>query len=305
MAEIHTLMVNDVPAFVLHTADYKPLADMGFTIVEHHTTSSLLSAGEQVEYVLTWDFDAEWYQRFPRLKCVFTPAAGDDWARPDPSGRVPVLHGSYHGELMCESVLSALLFMNHRMPQMIRNHDRREWDRVTQGESRLLSGQSVLIVGYGNIGERCARVISPHVREVIGVRRDPSRSNGTSIPVHSMSELSALLPRSDHVVMLLPGGAATDRFMNEKRLSLMKPGAFVYNFGRGNSLVAKDLLPALGHLGGAFLDVTEEEPLPKDSLLWAHERVFVTPHSSAIFEDYRRLFVEEVCARLGNGALPL
>lgn len=305
MAEIHTLMVNDVPAFVLHTVDYKPLEDMGFTVVEHDSADSLLSAGPQVEYVLTWDFEATWYQRFPRLRCVFTPAAGDDWARPDPSGRVPVSHGSYHGELMSESVLSALLFMNHRMPQMIRNHDRRGWDRVTQGKSRLLSGQSVLIVGYGHIGERCARVISPHVREVIGVRRDPSLSNGAPIPVRSMSELPELLPRSDHVVMLLPGGAATDRFMNADRLSLMKPGGFIYNFGRGNSLVEKDLIPALVHLGGAFLDVTEEEPLPQDSLFWSHEGVFVTPHSSAIFEDYRRLFIEEVCEHLGNASQPL
>ena len=73
MAEIHTLMVNDVPAFVLHTADYKPLADMGFTIVEHHTTSSLLSAGEQVEYVLTWDFDAEWYQQPQSIRSFQSP----------------------------------------------------------------------------------------------------------------------------------------------------------------------------------------------------------------------------------------
>lgn len=300
MPEIHTLMVNDVPAFVLQTADYAPLARQGYTIVEHKTPESLLAAGKDVDIVLTWDFEASWYAHFPKLRCVFTPAAGDDWARPDPSGRVPVSHGSYHGELMCESVLSALLFMNHRMPAMIRNFERREWDRTTQGESRLLSGQSVLIVGYGHIGEICARTLAPHVREVVGVRRDPSRSGGSPVPVHAMTELPGLLARADHVVLLLPGGEATDRFMGPDRLAGMKPGAYIYNFGRGNVLLSRDLVPQLGHLGGAFLDVTEEEPLPKDSPLWSHGKVFITPHSSAIFADYRRLFIEEVCARLGN-----
>ena len=118
------------------------------------------------------------------------------------------------------------------------------------------------------------------------------------VPVHPMSALPGLLSDADHVVMLLPGGDATDRFMNRDRLSRMKPGGFIYNFGRGNALIAQDLIPELEHLGGAFLDVTEEEPLSPESPLWTHEKVFVTPHSSAIFEDYRRLFIEEVCTRL-------
>ncbi|MEM7364890.1 MAG: NAD(P)-dependent oxidoreductase [Pseudomonadota bacterium] len=300
MTEIHTLMVNDVPAFVLGAEDYAPLVALGYDIVEHFDTESLLAAADRADHVLTWDFDSGWYSQFPKLKIVFTPAAGDDWARPDPSGRVPVSHGSYHGELMCESVLSAILFMNHRMPQMIRNFARREWDRTTQGESRLLSRQSVLIVGYGHIGEICAEVLTPHVREVIGVRRRPDQSEEAEIRVYGMSELVDLLPLADHVVMLLPGGRDTDQFMNAERLARMKGGAFIYNFGRGNSLTTKDLLPQLDHLGGAFLDVTEEEPLPQDSPLWRQDNVFITPHSSAIFEDYRRLFIEEVCARLGK-----
>ena len=300
MTEIHTLMLNDVPAFVLGAEDYAPLAALGYDIVEHFDIESLLAAADRADHVLTWDFETGWYSQFPKLKTVFTPAAGDDWARSDPSDRVPVSHGSYHGELMCESVLSAILFMNHRMPQMIRNFARREWDRTTQGESRMLSRQSVLIIGYGHIGKICAEVLTPHVREVIGVRRRPEQSEEAEIPVYGMSGLVDLLPLADHVLMLLPGGSDTDQFMNAERLTRMKKGAFIYNFGRGNALTAQDLLPQLDHLGGAFLDVTEEEPLRQDSPLWAQDNVFITPHSSAIFEDYRRLFIEEVCARLGK-----
>ncbi len=81
----------------------------------------------------------------------------------------------------------------------------------------------------------------------------------------------------------------------------MKEGAYIYNFGRGNSLIAEDLIPALrdGRLGGAFLDVTEEEPLPADSPLWSEANVVITPHSSCVCSEYKAGFVEELVPRLG------
>ena len=80
----------------------------------------------------------------------------------------------------------------------------------------------------------------------------------------------------------------------------MKPGSYIYNFGRGNSLTTADLLAALPHLGGAFLDVTDEEPLPTDSPLWKQDNVFLTPHSSCIYSEYMPMFIDEVISKINT-----
>ena len=60
----------------------------------------------QADLVITWAFPPELYERAPRLKAVFTPAAGKEWIAPDPSGIVQVFHGGFHGRLMSETLLA-------------------------------------------------------------------------------------------------------------------------------------------------------------------------------------------------------
>jgi phosphoglycerate dehydrogenase-like enzyme len=75
----------------------------------------------------------------------------------------------------------------------------------------------------------------------------------------------------------------------------MKPGAYLYNLGRGNCYREDDLLHALnnGPLAGAGLDVFAEEPLNPASTLWKQSNVLITPHSSAISREYIDLFIGE------------
>ena len=267
------------------------LPDLNFS--HHFSESSFLTDTEQTEVVITWRFEEPWYQKFPRLKTVYTPAAGHDWVKRDPSGKVAIIHGAFHGTILAESLIGALLFMNRRMLAMIKNHQEREWDRNLQSQTKLLKDQTILIIGYGKIAKVCERALRPMVGRIIGVKRS---SDGQGI--FGASQLPSLLPSADHVVLLLPGTTGTDRFMNSKLLSLMKKGSYIYNFGRGNALLAEDLLPALEYLGGAFLDVTEEEPLPAHSALWCHEKIFITPHSSCLCDDYSKLYIDELIDHL-------
>ena len=183
--------------------------------------------------------------------------------------------------------------MNRRMLAMVKNHQERKWDRNLQSQTKLLKDQTILIIGYGKIAQISERALRPMVKRIIGVKRN---SDGQGI--FRNSQLPSLLPSADHVVLLLPGTTETDRFMNSKLLSLMKKGSYIYNFGRGNALLAEDLLPALEYLGGAFLDVTEEEPLPPNSALWCHEKIFITPHSSCLCDDYSKLYIDELIDHL-------
>jgi len=305
--EIHTCLTSDVAAFDFERGDLAPLEDRvpGAALRVHDDPEQLLDAAGSADCVLSWAFEASWYPRFPKLKAVFTPAAGRDWVSPDPDGRVAVVHGTFHGRLLAESLLGAMLFMNRRMPDMIRNFRRRAWDRDIQQDCRLLADQTVLIIGLGHIGSECAKPVQALGARVIGIKRDPARLPAPldGVDVRPATELEAMLPEADHVAVVLPGGPDTDRTLDERRLRLCKPGACIYNFGRGNAVASGDLAAAAGHLGGAFLDVTDEEPLPPDSPLWSLDNVMITPHSSCIYREYKQAFLDEVIETLCSNRL--
>jgi D-2-hydroxyacid dehydrogenase (NADP+) len=292
--ELHTCLWNDVRAFDFNDVDFDILrrALPGLTLVVHANESSFLEHAEKVEAVLTWTFKAAWYHQFASLKWIMTPAAGKELVEPHPSGKVKIVHGTFHGKLLSESLLSALLFMNHRMPQMLDNFQQHAWNRDIQGPSRLLSDQTVMIIGFGHIGQHCAKVLRHLGTRVIGISRS-AKPVSFEAEVYGLELLADYLPEADHVVLLLPGGKETDQFMDETRLAICKKGAYLYNFGRGNALHSKDLVKCWEHLGGAFLDVTDEEPLPATSELWSLKNMMITPHSSCIYKSYKEAFLKE------------
>lgn len=304
MVELHTCLWSDVAAFDFDEDDFTPLKERfpGLNLVLHRDTAGFLAAAGRVRYLLTWFFRRDWYESCPSLEAVYTPAAGHDWIDADPLGRVEVVRGTFHGPILEESLLEAILFMNRRMPAMIRNFQARGWNRNLQRECRLLRNQTVMIVGLGHIGAECARLLSGLCARVIGVKRDPGRLTRPlpGVEVRPVEELDSLLPEADHLVLLLPGGEGTDDLMNLARLHRCKKGVFLYNFGRGNALPSNDLAAAGDHIGGAFLDVTDREPLGQDSPLWKMDHVMITPHSSCVCHEYKGAFIREVMEHLGE-----
>lgn len=287
-------------------ADFQPVAEAypQLEIVHHQTHDTLKDALATAELIDTWGFSARWYERAPRLRAVFTPAAGRDWVAEDPSGRVPVHMGTFHGPLIAESMLGCMLHFNRKIPQMLENERQRGWDRTIQFPGALLRNQAALIIGYGAIGRHCAKLMCALGMSVVGCQRthgsgvDPETGARYCRP----DQLPEELARADHVVLLLPGGEETRGFLSRERLASMKPSAYVYNYGRGTTSLEADLLWALdqGEIAGAGLDVTEVEPLSAASRLWDHPRVFVQPHSSCVYDEYRPLHVRELVERLGT-----
>lgn len=300
--ELHACLASDVAAFDFKRADLAALEEQfpWIRLRFHESHIDFLDAAATADCLLTWVFDEAWYAHCPNLRTIITPAAGQDWVAPDPDGRVELIHGTFHGRLLGESLLSAVLFMNRRMPDMLRNFRRREWDRNIQKDCRLLCGQTVLIIGLGHIGSECARILQPLGPRIIGIKRDPSRTllPLEGVEVRPVGELEATLPEADHVAVVLPANAGTDRILDARRLHMCNPGACIYNFGRGNAIASEDLVKAADHIGGAFLDVTDEEPLPADSPLWSLENIMITPHSSCIYREYKERFVAEVIRHL-------
>jgi D-2-hydroxyacid dehydrogenase (NADP+) len=262
--------------------------------------SAFLSALPDVQAALVWVFQADWYALAPRLELVMTPAAGRELVQPDPRGRVPAVHGSFHGRIMSESLLAMIGFVQRRFGVALEAQQRRAWERAGYQRMRRLAGQTVLIIGYGHVGRHCARLLKAVGMRVHALKRNKAVGGDGADRVFGADELLDAVAGADHVVCILPGDTGTDGLLGTAAFAAMKPCAAVYNIGRGNAVDPLALEHALrgGHISAAFLDVFAEEPLPADSPLWVTPDLFITPHVSALSDDYLDLFIDEVIEHL-------
>jgi len=103
-----------------------------------------------------------------------------------------------------------------------------------------------------------------------------------------MAPLDEALGQADHVAISLPLTESTRGLFDAGRFAAVKPGAYLYNVGRGATVETAALVAALesGRLAGAGLDVTDPEPLPADSPLWEMPNVLITAHTSGSTPRY-------------------
>lgn len=271
-------------------------------LIVHSDQASLEASLDTIEWLDTWFFEASWYAKAANLKAIFTPAAGKNWISPSPKGDIPIYHGSFHGPMIAETMLGLMLHFNRDMPTMLRKQSERSWDRNAQKDNRLLSSQTALILGYGNIGKHCGKLLTGLGMKVYGHQRAHSEGVDpeTGVIYIHQSQYESYLDQADHIVMLLPGNASTKHFITRQQLLKMKPSACLYNFGRGTTINETELVWALDNqeISAAGLDVTEIEPLPLDSPLWTHPKVMLLPHSSCVFQEYQALHVSELICQL-------
>jgi D-2-hydroxyacid dehydrogenase (NADP+) len=294
---ILSFLENPISSFHFAPEDLQPLQDYfpEWDIIFCSSLEELEHRLPQADVVLTWVFPATMYKHAHKLKAIFTPAAGHDWVYRDPKQVIPVHYGSFHGAMIAESLLAMMLYFNTRIQKSLIDKAEQNWDRNAYSSRTLLANQTALIVGYGHIGKQCGALLRKLGMQVLGFRRNPPKPPllNPDIPVYSMDALKDYLPNAHHIILLLPleaKGLITSEQIRHAR------GAVLYNFGRGGTISDQDILDALnqGYLSGAGLDVTQKEPLPSKSLLWQHPQVFLTPHSSCCYEEYRSLFISEI-----------
>lgn len=147
-------------------------------------------------------------------------------------------------------------------------------------DSKLLTGQTVLLLGYGAIGRRLAEILAPFRLNLLAVRRQVRSERGVRILPEEA--VSSALGQADHVVNILPANEGTRNYVNARRLACCKPGARFYNVGRGATVDHRALIEALrsGRVAEAYLDVFEVEPLPPDDPLWTTPHCYITPHTA-------------------------
>jgi phosphoglycerate dehydrogenase-like enzyme len=279
--------------------------DAGHTLVRaQHATTSNLTAGAPDPAIHTADVafgqpDPAALLESPRLKWVALTTAGyDRYDREDlraafaRNGTALTTSSSVYDEPCAQHAVAMLLAQARGLHWAFANQRAdRGWPApAIRRHSRLLTGQNVLILSFGAIARRVVQLLQPFDLNLIAVRRRPTGDE--PIKVVPESEVDTYLPEADHVLNILPGGAATKHFIGPDRLARMKPGAVLYNIGRGTTVDQDALVQSLQseHLGAAWLDVTDPEPLPPEHPLWTAPNCHITPHTAGGSDDeFRRL----------------
>ena len=150
------------------------------------------------------------------------------------------------------------------------------WPRM---DNIYLQGKTLGIIGTGHIGAEMARLGRAVGMNVTAWTYHPSAIRAEELGVQFVS-LDELLRTADVVSLHVRLTAESHHLIGERELGLMKPGALLINVARGGVLDTDALIRALesGHLGGAALDVYDQEPLPTNHPLLASEQVILTPH---------------------------
>jgi phosphoglycerate dehydrogenase-like enzyme len=247
----------------------------------------------QADGLVGWHLDAETLAAAPGLCWMHAAGAGvEHFDLPMIAARGLIFTNSsgVSAPNMAEHAMGMMLALARRFPRLSQAQFARTWrDTDTHREVAELQGQTVLVVGLGAVGRAVAERAAAFGMRVLGVRRRP---NGDSPPpvsaVFDVAGLHDALASADHVVVTLPNTPGTRGLIDAAAFAAMKPGAMIYNVGRGPVIDTAALIAALqsGHLAGAGLDVTDPEPLPADSPLWDLENVLITAHTSGATPHY-------------------
>ena len=219
-----------------------------------------------------------------------------------------------HGPVVAEHVMALIFALAKKIPEDVRFQQKHEWrqESIVNEGRRLqeLSGSTLGLIGVGSIGQRVAKMAAAMGMRVIAVRENVAKGCPEGVAqVFAISELDTLLAQSDFVVVAAPVTAATEKLINSARLAKMKPSACLINVGRGAQVDEIALADALRsrQIGGAALDVFEEEPLPSTSPLWALDNLLITPHTAGLTDKlwprHYELFTENLRRYLAHQPL--
>ena len=227
---------------------------------------------------------ADLFSLAPKLRLYHSIGAGVDNILNAELANSNVPLASEKGDVgihLSEHAFALLLGLTRGLHTAIRTPDYglREPIRVHQRE---LYEQTMGIVGFGGTGRAVAKRAVAFGMRVLGVDIEHVDPEPGVEAIWTPDRLPDLLGASDVVVIALPLTKATHHLFTRERFLQMQRHAILINVTRGEIIRGEDVLAAVneGLIGGAGLDVTDPEPLPKDHPLWRHPRVIVTPHTA-------------------------
>lgn len=240
-------------------------------------------------------------EKFINLKYIQLTSAGFD--------RVPMDYVREHGikinnargvysAPMAEYAVAGVLQLYKQSRFFTENQRAHKWEK--KRDLKELGGQNVCILGCGSVGTECAKRFEAFGCVVTGVDI-VVRVIEYFTKVYHLSDVKEVLSKSDIVVITLPLTNETYHMFDEAMFTAMKPGAVLVNIARGGLIDTDTIIIALqDKLGGAVLDVFEEEPLKEDSPLWDMENVIITPHNSFVGERNQNRLTDKILNYIGE-----
>ncbi len=185
---------------------------------------------------------------------------------------------------VAETTLALILGVLRGLPGRYKQIQRGQWVREPLPR---LAGKTVGLIGLGRIGKAVAWRCRALQTQVLAYDPWADAQWAQEHQVRLCSSLEELLRHSDIVSLHCPATEETQHLINRQSLALMKPGAVLINTARGSLVDEQALIEALrsGHLGGAGLDVFEQEPLPTDSPLLEMDNVLLLPHVAGLDQE--------------------
>lgn len=251
-------------------------------------TPEILKAGKKLRWVQATSAGLDGYY-FPELR--------------ESDLTVTNIRGIY-SDVIADHVFSLVMAFARGLHHYIRKQSHGKWEK---GAPVIhLAGTTLGVVGLGGIGLAVAERGPVFGMRVLGMDPAPKGKPDFIARIYSPDGLADMVGASDFVVICVPHTAETEGLFDAGVFGAMKNAGILINIGRGKVVELQALTEALqcGQIGGAGLDVYEEEPLPEGHALWAMENVILTPHVAGIspeIDKRRKALIVENARRFCAG----
>lgn len=221
------------------------------------------------------------FRGMPNLKAILATGAGVDGLFLDPDlPDVPIARivDPWMADQMAGWTVYAVHHFYRRFGEYAELQEKGEWREL--GDWRAAPPKAGLL-GYGAIGAKVGETLAGFGFEIAAWTRGPREIPGVT-HFHGASGFRPFLAQTHFLICLLPLTADTQGMLDQDAFEALPDPAYLINLARGGHVVTADMVAALesGRLAGAFLDVTDPEPLPADHPLWGMPNVRITPHCS-------------------------
>ena len=235
----------------------------------------------EINVAMVWVHKHGVLSKFKNLKLIVSMGAGADNVLSDKtiSPKIPI----------CRIVDKQMAFsMSNYIVMAVLNYHRNWYDYdIAQKNKHWAQFEiderdlNVGILGIGHLGMDVAKKLHSLDFKVFGYSK-----NKKTTPFKSFSgnSLSSFLNIINVLICTVPLTPQTKNLLNKNFFQKLKNQTYLINVSRGEVQVEKDIIEAInkGKLSGAFLDVFEKEPLPKNSPLWSHPKIKITPHIASL-----------------------
>lgn len=277
-------------------------------VVALTTPGALRAALPDIEILFAPSPPRDGWAAAKRLRLIQLLGAGVDHLLPSPdlpaSVEIAGVRGVFAADV-AEHALALVLAHARGLAQLADDQRAKRFEPRPRG---TLAGETLAIVGFGEVGRRLARAAVALDMKVTAISRT-GRGEMPGVEVVAADRLVDTVRRARYIVIAAPLTPATTRLFDAALLARLREDAFLVNVGRGGIVDETALASALsaGRLAGAALDVFTDEPLPPDSPLWTVPRLVISPHIAGFGERYIERCVDVLVANVAalvTGAPP-